>query len=143
MDELPIQEQYREILIPKQRVRSLKENWKYICENIINTAKLDIRFNVARSMVEMKTNSQTENNVMIQRAVDFVDAVARGFEPKDAVAFLKIENLRIDSFMFSDVKLSLQGDHLGRAVGRVVGSGGKVKNTLENATKTRLVITEK
>lgn len=32
---------------------------------------------------------------------------------------------------------------MNRAIGRVAGQGGKVKNTIENATKTRILVCDK
>ena len=64
-----------------------------------------------------------------------------GFDVQDAVALLRIEDLYVDSFQVTDVKM-LHGDHLSRAIGRVAGQDGKTKYAIENSTRTRIVLAD-
>ncbi len=91
--------------------------------------------------MELKTSEQTEDPGAIQKGQDFIEAFFMGFEIQDAVALLRLDDLYIDSFMVTDVKM-LAGDHLSRAIGRIAGQDGKTKFAIENATKTRIVVAD-
>lgn len=99
-----------------------------------------VRFNTKSRCVEMKTSVHSLEGAL-QKGADFVSAFMMGFEVQDAVALLRLDDLYVESFQVTDVKL-LKGDHLSRAIGRVAGQDGKTRFAIENATRTRIVIAD-
>ena len=108
---------------------------------IVEFLKLQIRFNPKNRCVELKASEQTEDSGAIQKGQDYLEAFMMGFEVQDALALLRLEDIFIDSFQVTDVKI-LNGDHLSRAIGRIVGQDGKTRFAIENATRTRIVIAD-
>lgn len=133
--------QKRKVPIPNHRYTPLKENWLKIYTPIVEQLKLQIRFNIKTRTVELRTCKSTEDIGALQKGADFVKAFALGFDVDDALALLRLDDLYLESFDVTDVK-PLKGDHLGRAVGRLAGKNGKTKFTIENVTKTRIVLAD-
>lgn len=133
--------EYRRIRCPPHRMTPLRNEWEHLMSPIVEYLKLQIRFNPKTRSVELKTSEFTEDPGAIQKGQDFIEAFMMGFEIQDAVALLRLDDLFIDSFMVTDVKI-LNGDHLSRAIGRVAGQDGKTKYAIENATRTRIVIAD-
>ncbi|KAL3893671.1 MAG: hypothetical protein SGPRY_014071 [Prymnesium sp.] len=132
---------FRKIPVPPHRLSPLKKDWMKIYTPIVEHLKLDIRMNTRSRCVELKTSAHTTDIDTLQKAADFIRAYFLGFEIVDALALLRVEDLFVDTFQVTDVKI-LKGDHLSRAIGRVAGKDGKCKFAIENATRTRIVLAE-
>jgi len=133
--------EYRRVRCPPHRYTPLREHWEQILTPLVEYLKLQVRFNTKTRSVEMKTSPHTVDVGALQKGADFVSAFMMGFEVQDAVALLRLDDLYVESFQVTDVKL-LRGDHLSRAIGRVAGQDGKTRFAIENATRTRIVIAD-
>lgn len=85
-----------------------------------------VRFNTKTRSVEIKTSKHTIDTGALQKGADFVSCFMLGFEVQDAVALLRLDDLYLESFQVTDVKM-LHGDHLSRAIGRIAGQDGKTR----------------
>lgn len=133
--------EYRKIRCPPHRLTPLRNQWENLMSPIVEHLKLQIRFNPKSRCVELKTSESTQDMGAIQKGQDFIEAFMMGFEIQDAVAMLRLDDLYIDTFLVTDVKM-LHGDHLSRALGRIAGQDGKTKYAIENATRTRIVMAD-
>ncbi|XP_014209917.1 RNA-binding protein pno1 [Copidosoma floridanum] len=132
----------RKIPVLRHRYTPLKENWMKIFTPVVEHLQLQIRFNLKTRNVELRTAPETPDISNLQKGADFVKAFLLGFEIEDALALLRLDDLFIETFEVSDVKPLLKGDHISRAVGRLAGKGGRTKFTIENVTKTRIVLAD-
>jgi len=131
----------RRIPIPPHRMTPLKKDWINIFGPLTELLGLQVRMNVQRRSVEIRTSRLTKEIGALQKGADFVKAYALGFDVNDAVALLRLDDLYLDTFEIKDVK-TLHGDHLSRAIGRIAGQDGKTKFTIENASRTRIVLAD-
>jgi len=131
----------RRITVPPHRMTPLKKDWVNIFGPLTEILGLQVRMNVPRKCVEIRTSKHTKEVGGLQKGADFVKSFALGFDVNDAIALLRLDDLYLDSFEIKDVK-TLHGDHLSRAIGRIAGQDGKTKFTIENASRTRIVLAD-
>lgn len=133
--------QTRKVPIPPHRMSPLKNSWSKIYPPLVEHLKLQVRMNIKSKAVELRTSKFTTDAGALQKGEDFVKAFSLGFDVDDAIALLRLDDLYIETFEIKDVK-TLQGDHLGRAIGRIAGKDGKTKFAIENTSKTRVVLAD-
>ncbi|XP_075258310.1 RNA-binding protein pno1-like [Convolutriloba macropyga] len=134
-----VKQETRTLRVPSNRYTPLKQQWMKICTPIVEHLLLQVRFNLGTQCVEIRSCKDTKDINAIQKAEDFVQAFLYGFELEDSLALVRLDDLFVDTFEVKDVK-TLQGNHLSRAIGRVAGKNGKIKYTIENVTRTRIVV---
>lgn len=133
--------QSRKVPIPPHRMTPLKTSWPKIYPPLVEHLKLQVRMNIKSKAVELRTSKFTTDTGALQKGEDFVKAFTLGFDVDDAIALLRLDDLYIETFEIKDVK-TLQGEHLGRAIGRIAGKDGKTKFAIENTSKTRVVLAD-
>lgn len=133
--------EFRRVPVPQHRMTPLKNGWLTLYKPVTENLKLDMRMNLKTRKVEIKTTLETPDSGNLQRAADFIHAYILGFDVNDAVALLRLDDLYVECFEIKDVK-TLRGEHLARCIGRLAGKSGKTKFTIENATRTRIVIAD-
>lgn len=131
----------RKVPIPPHRVSPLKAAWPKMYPPLVEHLKLQVRMNVKSKCVELRNHKKTTDPGALQKGEDFVKAFSLGFDVDDAIALLRLDDLYIETFEIKDVK-TLQGEHLGRAIGRIAGKDGKTKFAIENASRTRVVLAD-
>ena len=138
--EVPLE--VRVVKVPHHRLPPLRRVWMEVYTPIVEQCRLEVRMNLRTKAVELRTCKETLDKGLLQKAQDFVKAVVYGFDISDAIALLRLDDIYLEGFEVKDVRAGLHGDNLSRCIGRMSGSHGKTRYTLENVTRTRIVIAD-
>lgn len=121
------------VLIPRQRVGALIGRNGEIKKRI--EKEFGCRLEVTSSGEVILTS---RNPVKLMQAKDAVTAIARGFSPKAAM-LLKDERHILEVMRLADY-VGKREKALMRHKSRLIGTGGKVRANIEEATKTKISI---
>lgn len=130
---------YRSIQIPENKIRLLKQEWLKIYTPIVQLGKLQIRFNHKTKQVELRTCSSTADFGFLERSMTYIQAVLDGFKPEDAISIMKYKDVFTESFHIQDIR-KLKSSHLSRAVGRIIGRDGRIKESIENFSRCKFIL---
>jgi RNA-binding protein PNO1 len=61
--------------------------------------------NTKKQIIELRTSEYTKEENALQKAVDFIDAFLIGFEVKDAISIMRLDEIYIETFEIKDGKL--------------------------------------
>ena len=131
----------RSVKVPHHRFTPVKEKWMQIYTPIVEQCKLEVRMNLKSRSIDIRICKETVDAGLLQKAEDFVRAIVLGFEVEDALALIRLDDIYLDGFEVKDVK-TLAGDNMSRCIGRMSGTHGRTKYTIENVTRTRVVIAD-
>ncbi|KER22510.1 hypothetical protein T265_09429 [Opisthorchis viverrini] len=138
------EEQMRTLIVPFSRRTPIRSVWPSIVEVLTKQLKLMVCLSTRSKAwkVFIKPSPETKDPLYLQKGYDFVNAFLKGFKYEDALAVVRIDGIYVESFHIMDVKQTLKGDHMARAIGRICGAKGRIRMCVENATRTRIVVAD-
>ncbi|KAL8441001.1 hypothetical protein Emag_007539 [Eimeria magna] len=118
----------RRLPVPQHRYTPLKQQWVDLIKPLILHMKLQVRMNLKRRCVELRAapppsvtsgpsagaaSQLADDNTRLGKGADYVRAFLMGFEQRDCVALLRLEDMYLETFEIQDVK-RLTGAHFSR-----------------------------
>lgn len=97
-----VKPEYRKVMVPANRLKSLKENWPTIVKALVEHMKIQVKMNIKMKCVEMRTCETTDETSALQKSEEFMKAFVVGFDLQDAIAMLRLEDLYLETFEIKD-----------------------------------------
>ncbi len=96
---------YRKVLVPMNRLKPLKDNWTTIVKALVEHMKIQVKMNLKKKCVEIRTSESTQDVSAIQKSEEFLKAFMCGFDVQDSIAMLRLEDLYLETFEIKDGKI--------------------------------------
>lgn len=122
----------RRLPVPPHRYTPLKQQWVELIRPLILHMKLQVRMNLKRRCVELRAAPASasssvaagspspggafltgSDSTRLEKGADYIRAFLLGFEQRDCIAILRLEDMYLESIEIHDVK-RLHGAHLSR-----------------------------
>ncbi|OEH80109.1 RNA-binding protein [Cyclospora cayetanensis] len=120
----------RRLPVPQHRYTPLRQQWVDLIRPLIMHMRLQVRMNVKRRCVELRAAPPPtgaaaaagavaaklqlgDDNARLGKGADYVRAFLLGFEQRDCVALLRLDDMYLETFEIQDVK-RLTGAHFSR-----------------------------
>lgn len=114
----------RRLPVPQHRYTPLRQQWVELIKPLIMHMKLQVRMNLKRRCVELRAAPNAsatsasngmlaDDNARLGKGADYVRAFLMGFEQRDCVALLRLDDMYLETFEIQDVK-RLTGAHFSR-----------------------------
>ncbi|KAL3612934.1 hypothetical protein D5086_003954 [Populus alba] len=135
--------QFRKVSVPPHRYSPLKKAWMEIYTPVYEQMKIDVRMNLKARKVELKTRSDTPDDVKTLRGEHLSRAIGR-LSGKGGKTKFAIENATKTRIVIADTKIHILGSFQNIKVARdslcslILGSpAGKVKRQFSGNRKAR------
>ncbi|EJW05231.1 hypothetical protein EDEG_00696 [Edhazardia aedis USNM 41457] len=127
----------RSIEVPQNKIGYFKLHWHQIYMPLVELFDMQVRFNLHTKAVDIRSNSPKD----LERCAHFIAAIVFGFSVEESLKILRNTDCFTFKFSIFEVK-KLKNEHVSRAIGRIIGTKGRVKQAIEKASSSSIIIND-